>query len=87
MTTIDTYKNIQILIKAGASEKLAKAISDTQIALYDGQLDEIKKTMVTKADLAELKSDLKLEIRDIKIDILKWMLPFLVTIIGIIFLK
>ena len=29
MATIDTYKTIQILIKAGASEKLAKAISDT----------------------------------------------------------
>jgi len=37
-----------------------------------------------KAEILEVKTELKAEIKDTKIDLLKWMIPFFLTIIGLI---
>ncbi|WPY00257.1 DUF1640 domain-containing protein [Candidatus Trichorickettsia mobilis] len=37
-----------------------------------------------KSDIANLKTELKGDIATIKIDMLKWLLPFLLTIIGLV---
>jgi hypothetical protein len=45
--------------------------------------------LATKADVVELKTDLKTEIADVKADVklMKWMLGFLVAGVGGILLK
>lgn len=61
----------------------------TEIAVMKLEISQIKDAMATKSDLNELRVELKSEFKDglaeLKIDMLKWMLPFLMTIIIGIF--
>ena len=94
MARIDTHQLIKDLVEGGLSEKtseiLGKAffnsnnvenfVTKEQFTHLEKEQSDIKtdlavikQTMATKTDLAEMKTD-----------ILKWMIPFFLTIIGLI---
>ena len=74
---IDTLAFTKKLREAGAEEGLAEAIVEGLTAADTSEL-------ATKADLAEVKSELKTEIAEVKSDILKWMFGAIIAQTGII---
>lgn len=87
MAILNTHAVVKKFTQHGFTEEHAELIVD---AIND-QSDQL----ATKNDLAmlkteinakivEIKSELREEIKDIKIDLLKWMIPFFLTIIGLI---
>ena len=87
MARVDTHQLIKNFIASGTSEKQAEMFIDAATIIAKEEIDALKKdhpNLATKTDLLELKSELKAEIKDIKIDLLKWMIPFFLTIIGLI---
>jgi len=69
MAISDTHATIKKLIKDGCSEKLAESI----VGAINNQSNELA-----------TKNDLRLAILELKTDLLKWMIPFFLTIIGLI---
>jgi hypothetical protein len=69
MTLINTHATVKKLIKDGFSEKQAESL----VEIVNSKNDEV----VTK-------NDLKIAILELKSDLLKWMIPFFLTIIGLI---
>ncbi len=93
----DTLKFVDKLISAGMPAEQAKALSEAQKEVFKESLDHI---LATKADLiqvknelkteiTELKSKLKVEIADVRSDVrlLKWMMGFLLAGVGALVLK
>jgi hypothetical protein len=77
MAISNTNTRINQFIEHGFTKEQAKFLVE-EIANEDStkikiDVEVIKRTMVTKSDLAEMKTD-----------ILKWMIPFFLTIIGLI---
>ena len=60
-----------------------KHFTRENFTLLKNEIENIKKNMATKTDVAELRS----EIATIKFDLLKWIIPFLIGIIIAIFVK
>ena len=71
--TFDTLKFVETLQDAGISSVQAKAMST---AIRDAQ--EIA-NLATKADLRELKSDIKVDVSNAKSDIIKWLAGLLLA--------
>ncbi len=87
----DTHKYIKALVAQGLKESQAETIVTTIIAskdvdisklvtkeqftLLENEIENIKKSMATKTDIAELRA----EISSIKFDILKWIIPIMLT--------
>lgn len=69
MAILNTHATIKKLIKDGCSEKLAESIVEV--------INEQNNELVTK-------NDLRLAILELKTDLLKWIIPFFLTIIGLI---
>ena len=61
-------------------EKQISAIRE-QVARLDGKIDKVESNLEQK--IIELKSELKESISSIKHDMLKWIVPMMLTIIGI----
>jgi hypothetical protein len=77
MAFVNTNTRINQFIKHGftkeQAEFLVEEIANEDLTKIKIDVEVIKRTMVTKSDLAEMKTD-----------ILKWMIPFFLTIIGLI---
>ncbi len=69
MALLDTHAAIKTLITSGFSEKQAEAI----VSIEEDRADKL----VTN-------SDLRIAISEFKIDIIKWISPFFITIIVLI---
>ena len=68
-------------------EKQISAIRE-QVTQLDGKIDKVesnleKKIIELKSEIIEVKSELKESISSIKHDMLKWIVPMMLTIIGI----
>lgn len=74
---IDIHKHTDCF----ATEEQVNLLEKEQLGIKT-DLVVIKQTMATKSDLAELKTELKTEIKEIKTDI-KWIMILLVAILGI----
>ena len=61
-------------------EKQISAIRE-QVTQLDGKIDKVESNLEQK--IIELKSELKESISSIKHDMLKWIVPMMLTIIGI----
>ena len=61
-------------------EKQISAIRE-QVARLDGKIDKVESNLEQK--IIELKSELKESISSIKHDMLKWIVPMMLTIVGI----
>ena len=95
--TFDTHKYIKSLQESGFNEKqaemLVKSLLESrdfdlsilatreQVARIDGKIDKVESNLEQK--IIELKSELKESISSIKHDMLKWIVPMMLTIIGI----
>jgi hypothetical protein len=77
MTTVtfDTQKYLETLTQAGVPEMHAKAMLEAE-RVIQGSSD-----LATKADLRDLKAELKMELADVKseVKLLKWMLGVVVA--------
>jgi len=77
MAIVSTNTRINKFIEHGftkeQAEFLVEEIENEDSTKIKIDVEVIKRTMVTKSDLAEMKTD-----------ILKWMIPFFLTIIGLI---
>jgi len=61
-------------------EKQISAIRE-QVARLDGKIDKVESNLEQK--IIEVKSELKESISSIKHDMLKWIVPMMLTIVGI----
>lgn len=81
MALLDTHEQIEELIASGMKKKQAEILIRA--------VNKSSNELVTKNDLAILKSDLELTIVKQKIEILKWIVPMFLTnlllIIGLWF--
>lgn len=77
--TFDTLKFAERLEKAGASRELAAAIAEAQKESLAEALDT---SLATKADMMELKNELRQEMAGIRGELatLKWMMGALIAI-------
>lgn len=85
--TFDTHAAIKTLIQEGVKEKQAEAF----VKVIQESKDN---NAATKADLNEFEqrlraeiSTLRIEVANVKYDLIKWILPFLIGIIAAIFFK
>jgi len=95
MHSFDTYKFIKIIKNAGLTEEQAEAIVNTvaESREYDfsklattEQLHAIEEKILsvtaTKEDLYKLEEKLTTQIHSVEVSLLKWIIPLLITIIG-----
>jgi len=83
--TIDTHSFIQNLMAAGFKKAQAQA---------EAVMEEIQKitllNVATKSDIAEVKkeiSDLRIEMSNLRYEILKWVVPLILGLYGLIIFK
>ena len=76
----DTYNLVKRISKAGLKEDVAQEIVH---AISESRSFDIA-NLATKSDLNALKQEMKAEINQVKYDILKWMIPLMMTIIALI---
>ncbi|MGN7612627.1 DUF1640 domain-containing protein [Magnetococcales bacterium HHB-1] len=71
MTTLalDTLSFAKKLKKSGFSEEQAEALTDVILESYQARLNEL----ATKQDLAECKSEIKTELSETKLEMVKWV--------------
>jgi capsular polysaccharide biosynthesis protein len=81
--TFDTLKFVKELENAGMPQAQAEAQAKALANVLSESLDT---TLATKADIQNVKTELKSEIQDVKseIKLMKWMLGFLVG--GMVFI-
>lgn len=77
--TFDTLKFAERLEKAGLTREQAAAIVETQ---KDAMSEAMDTTLATKADINDLKGELKSEIASVRSEIntIKWMMGVLIAI-------
>ena len=84
MAISNTNTRINQFIEHGFTKEqakfLVKEIENEDSTKIQIDVEVIKRTMATKEDLEKLRT----KIKDIKIELLKWMITFLLTIIGLI---
>lgn len=80
--TFDTLKFVKELENAGMPQAQAEA----QAKALANVLSSLDTTLATKADIQNVKTEIKIEIQDVKseIKLMKWILGFLVG--GMIFI-
>jgi hypothetical protein len=87
MAILNTHAVVKKFTQHGFTEEHAElivdAINDQSDQLATKNDVAMLKTEIN-AKIVEIKSELREEIKDIKIDLLKWMIPFFLTIIGLI---
>ena len=88
-------KQAEMLVKSLLESRdfdLSILATREQVARLDGKIDKIESNLNTKIDkvesnleqkIIELKSELKESISSIKHDMLKWIVPMMLTIVGI----
>lgn len=86
MIYFDTLRYVKTLKAAGLAEKQAEAFAEAQQEALSECLDT---TLATKADLYEVKAELKLDIKTLesRVSVLSWMMGFLLAGVGSLVLK
>lgn len=80
MANMDTHAIIEDFITSGIPKKQAEVIVAKVITIAKNEIDSLGKeqlNLATKPDLEKIR----LEIRDFKIDILKWIIPLFFTVL------
>ena len=72
---IDTHEAVERIVEAGASKKMAEAIVKS--------FNSSSENLASKADLLQVKTELKSEIAEIKVE-LKWIKAALFAILGLL---
>ncbi|NYZ17291.1 DUF1640 domain-containing protein [Azospirillum sp. RWY-5-1] len=71
--SFDTHAFVKRLTAAGMPEAQAEAVTTMIREARDADLSQ----MATKADVAQLRSDLRADVSDLKADLMKWLVPLL----------
>lgn len=85
--TFDTHAAIEYLIKKGVKKEQAEAFVKITREAYDLNVTNLVTKDYLDAKLNATESKLDAKLNEVKFDILKWILPFLVGIILTIFFK
>lgn len=84
MARIDTHTIIEELIASGTPKKEAEVFVKNFVIKEElSSIEEERSQLATKMDIVKLESSIK----DIKVDILKWMIGLFVTMILAIYFK
>ena len=75
MATVDTHQEVKNLVNAGFAEPKAGAVVETVVAGPAG--------LATKADLDLLRADLQADMKDLKLDLIKWLGGTTIAVVGI----
>ena len=75
MAYADTLKIFEVL-RQKFDESQSKTIATAVEIALETHNDELFKTVATKGDLAELKGELRVEMREMKAELIKWMFIF-----------
>lgn len=82
MATIDTHTVIEELIASGTPKKEAEVFVKNFVIKEElSSIEKERSQLATKMDIVKLESSIK----DIKVDILKWMIGLFVTMILAIY--
>ena len=73
----DTHRFVKRLTENGFTEKQAEVLADEQVNLLNSNL-------ATKQDIISLEGRLKVEIANIKTELLKWMIGAMIAQAGLI---
>ena len=68
-------------LDANLGKETAKKLTTFIVGEIDHKFEQNMKTLVTKEDLAKLEDKLNTKIGETKVDIIKWMFGFWITII------
>ncbi len=71
----DTYRYVKRLREAGVSEEAAAVHAE---ALNDTVVEALVTKAVFDTRIASLEANLRIEMRDQKVDLLKWLIPLMV---------
>ena len=78
---LDTHRIVKRLRDAGASEELAETVTDVLREARELDLSQL----ATKADLAEVKADIRRELADARAELVKWMFGIAAGQLGLLF--
>ncbi len=83
---IDTHEAVERIVEAGASKKMAEAIvksfnSSSENLATKADLLQVKTEL--KSEIAQVRSELKSEISEVKVE-LKWIKAALFAILGLL---
>ena len=78
---LDTHRIVKRLRDAGASEQLAETVTDVLREARELDLSQL----ATKADLAEVKADIRRELADARAELVKWMFGIAAGQLGLLF--
>ena len=93
---LDTHREYKTLMGKGFNDKQADAIAElisrrnddlatkSDLALVKKDVEHIKEQMATKADMADLRSELKSDISNLKSDIIKWIVGAQMSTLAIV---
>lgn len=71
LPAFDTLKYTKSLEESGINRKEAEAHAKAQMESLSALMEE---KLVTKEDLVSVKTELKLDMKDMKISLIKWMI-------------
>ena len=72
---MDTHQEVKNLVDAGFTESKAEAVVETVVAGRTG--------LATKADLDLLRAALQADMKDLKLDLIKWLGGTTIAMVGI----
>jgi len=73
---MSTVKILSILEAASIEPPKARAIAESLEVAFREQEQDLTKTLMTKQDGADLRSELRIEIAQSKTEVIKWMFLF-----------
>ena len=73
--TVDTHREVKSLMGAGLPEPQAEAVVETVVAGRVG--------LATRADLDLLRADWQADLKDLKLDLIKWLGGTMIAVVGI----
>lgn len=81
MLVFDTHKFYKRLEKSGFTKDQAETVTDLVKETQESGFREIGEKLATKEDIIITKSDLELKIQQTKVDLIKWIVGGILTVL------
>ncbi len=80
--TVDTHREVKSLVGAGLPEPQAEAVVETVVAGRVGLATRADLDLL-RADLDLLRADWQADLKDLKLDLIKWLGGTMIAVVGI----